>query len=191
MAEKLSSSSSSESSDEQLKEEFETLDSIYQDDDNFKILDPRSLTYKFYPTDFKEFIVQFDFTSSYPDDPPNIHMELLYNTKLRTEEKDAIIYALQTEADNLLGVQMVYSLLEWGKDNLDEVVAEFSAESNQANSSQLPKVRREKKEHLTKATKRKLANMTDAKGEKPRGWNWVDVIKHLSKTGDTTDSQPS
>lgn len=40
-----------------------------------------------------------------------------------------------------------------------------------------------KKEQLTKAQKRRLWNKTDGTGEKPRGWNWVDIVKHLSQTG--------
>jgi hypothetical protein len=33
---------------------------------------------------------------------------------------------------------------------------------------------------LSKAAKRRLAARTDFKtGEKPRGWNWVDVIAHV------------
>jgi hypothetical protein len=40
-----------------------------------------------------------------------------------------------------------------------------------------------KKEQLTKAQKRKLINRQDEKGEMVRGWNWVDVVKHLCQTG--------
>jgi len=29
--------------------------------------------------------------------------------------------------------------------------------------------------------------MGNATGEKPRGWNWVDIVKHLSQTGSTND----
>ena len=37
---------------------------------------------------------------------------------------------------------------------------------------------------LTKAQKRKQWNNMDGKtGEKARGYDWVDVIKHLSQTG--------
>ena len=44
--------------------------------------------------------------------------------------------------------------------------------------------KREKKEQLTKHQKRRLyEKMGNATGEKPRGWNWVDVVKHLSQTG--------
>lgn len=40
-----------------------------------------------------------------------------------------------------------------------------------------------KKEQLTKSQKRRQWNRTDGKGEKPRGWDWVDIVKHLSQTG--------
>ena len=185
MAEKLSVS------EEQLREEFETLESIYQDDESFTIKGDQSITYKFAFPDFKDFIVQFDFPLTYPEDPPNIHMDLMYNTKLRTEEKDAIISALSSEAEDLIGVQMMYSLLEWGKENLSEVVDEFSVEPGDSAAGNQTSVKPVKKEHLTKAAKRKLADNTYAKGEKPRGWNWVDVIKHLSKTGPSESESES
>lgn len=48
---------------------------------------------------------------------------------------------------------------------------------------------KEKKEQLTKSQKRRQWNRVDAKGEKPRGWNWVDIVKHLSQTG-SKEEQP-
>ena len=48
--------------------------------------------------------------------------------------------------------------------------------------------KKEKKEQLTKHQKRRLyEKMGNATGEKPRGWNWVDVVKHLSQTGSQQD----
>jgi len=46
---------------------------------------------------------------------------------------------------------------------------------------------KEKKEHLTKAQKRRQIVRHDDKGEMPRGWNWVDVVKHLRQTGRQVD----
>lgn len=40
-----------------------------------------------------------------------------------------------------------------------------------------------KKEQLTKSQKRRMWERTDNKGQKQRGWNWVDIIRHLSQTG--------
>ena len=50
-------------------------------------------------------------------------------------------------------------------------------------SNELTRKKPEKKEVLTKQQKRKIADRTNFKGERERGWNWVDVVKHLSKTG--------
>lgn len=46
-----------------------------------------------------------------------------------------------------------------------------------------PKKNVVKKEQLSKAQKRKQWDRVDGKGEKPRGWDWVDIVKHLSQTG--------
>lgn len=45
-----------------------------------------------------------------------------------------------------------------------------------------PKKENQKKEQLTKAQKRRQWDKVGSKGEKPRGWNWVDIVKHLSQT---------
>ena len=171
------------------REELETLQSIYQDDDNFRIVDTSTLTYKFAPAGGKDFIVQFELTPRYPDEVPNTHMEILYNAKLTTGMKYAIVSALASEGEQLIGVQMLYSLLEWGRDNLGAVIDEFKRQSvegdSQPSAVSTPVIKQERKEHLTKAAKRKLADKMDTRGEHARGWDWVDVIKHLSKTAST------
>lgn len=45
-----------------------------------------------------------------------------------------------------------------------------------------------KKEQLTKSQKRRQWEHSDHKGEKPRGYNWVDIVKHLSQTGGKEES---
>lgn len=38
------------------------------------------------------------------------------------------------------------------------------------------------RQKLTKRQKRRLAGQIDhSTGEKPRGWNWVDLVSHLQK----------
>lgn len=44
-----------------------------------------------------------------------------------------------------------------------------------------------KKEQLSKAQKRRQWDRCNAGGEQPRGWNWVDIVKHLSQTGSKDD----
>ena len=48
--------------------------------------------------------------------------------------------------------------------------------------------KKEKKEQLTKAQKRRLFDKFGNAEDRPRGWNWVDVVKHLSQTGKQADS---
>ena len=42
---------------------------------------------------------------------------------------------------------------------------------------------KEKKEILTKTQKRRITERTNFKGERQRGWDWVDVVKHLYQSG--------
>lgn len=42
---------------------------------------------------------------------------------------------------------------------------------------------KERRVVMTKSQKRRQWDRMDGKGEKPRGYDWVDVIKHLSQTG--------
>ena len=45
-----------------------------------------------------------------------------------------------------------------------------------------------KKEQLTKAQKRNAWKKGGLdKGERERGWDWIDVIRHLSQTGSKQD----
>lgn len=45
----------------------------------------------------------------------------------------------------------------------------------------------QKKEQLTKSQKRRMWERTDNKGQLQRGWNWVDIIRHLSQTANSKD----
>lgn len=56
-------------------------------------------------------------------------------------------------------------------------------EKSNENQTDQPSQKKEKKEQLTKAQKRRLYDRLDNKGERPRGHDWVDVVKHLSQIG--------
>lgn len=97
---------------------------------------------------------------------------------------------------------MTYSLFECLKEKFEELIEEMPEEvaevktdmdklvlsdpQNQESSKKLPK-----KEQLTKAQKRKQWSKLDASGEKPRGWNWVDIVRHLSQTGPKEETTPN
>lgn len=114
--------------------------------------------------------------------------------------KEKIVQVLNEEATQWLGCGMTYTLFECLKDKIDELVIEQPettscpvdissnvdalkiADSGDAASKKAPK-----KEQLTKAQKRRQWERTDHKGERARGWNWVDIVKHLSQTGSKDD----
>lgn len=113
---------------------------------------------------------------------------------------------------------MTYSLFEFVKEEFEKLIEQQPEETNDkldvdklCASDQEPQqvfffsfflcfviysslfkevVKKEKKEQLTKAQKRKQWNKVDGKGEKPRGWNWVDIVKHLSQTGSKDENSP-
>lgn len=122
---------------------------------------------------------------------------------------------VEKEAEQYLGMSMTYSLFEFVKERFEELIEEqpehalelevdkLSVEEQEENLG----AKREKKEQLTKAQKRRQWNRylrglvewlvftgrvfrLDAKGEKPRGWDWVDIVKHLSQTGSKEDGNP-
>lgn len=102
---------------------------------------------------------------------------------------------------------MTYTLFECLKEKLTELFAELEDEAQnqkldnvaenlstiQLKSSAEPQAKAQvtKKEQLTKAQKKKLWERSDNKGNRVRGWDWVDIIKHLSQTGSKDDVPPT
>ncbi|XP_073972387.1 RWD domain-containing protein 4 isoform X3 [Rhodnius prolixus] len=109
--------------------------------------------------------------------------------------KKKICDSLLQEAEQFLGGAMTYSLIEFIKEKYDELTAEdfslttFVEASSPVEETVIDKeetviqTKLEKKVHLTKAQKRKQWDRVDNKGERPRGWNWVDIVHHLTQTG--------
>ncbi|ELK36687.1 RWD domain-containing protein 4 [Myotis davidii] len=111
--------------------------------------------------------------------------------------KESILAKLQEAVEANLGTAMAYTLFEYAKDNKEQFMENHHPVNSATSISNILSVetpnvapsskKKDKKEQLTKAQKRKLADKTDHKGELPRGWNWVDVVKHLSKSGTKDD----
>lgn len=90
---------------------------------------------------------------------------------------------------------MTYTLFECLKDRIDEMLAgqvqaSSNADGNESDSSQadisklaISTTKAPKKEQLTKAQKRRQWDQATSGGDKPRGWNWVDIVRHLSQGG--------
>ncbi|BFZ19013.1 hypothetical protein BsWGS_22053 [Bradybaena similaris] len=177
---------------ESQQEELEVLKSIYDGDEAFKLMSDSVFHYKYGEDGSqKSFIVEISWPSNYPEELPTINMELFYNKHVVPQVKDAIKSGLLQQAGDLLGMSMTFSLFEWVKDNLDSFLSD-QPETPVAPSICAPVLeeavedslgKKEKKEQLTKAQKRKIFDKFGATTDRPRGWNWVDIIKHLSQTG--------
>ena len=161
----------------------------------------------------KSFVLDLRWGEQYPEVMPEISMETFYNRHLKPEVKEKIDLAVREEAEPLLGMSMTYTLFEFVKGELDslledqpEVIQEIVEAVEKVKIEDdisckpfrnmyvppyesfvpffflaKPKV---KKEQLTKAQKRRQWDKGGIDTEdRPRGWDWVDVIRHLAQTG--------
>ncbi|KAJ9584687.1 hypothetical protein L9F63_020969 [Diploptera punctata] len=179
------------------EEEREVLLSIYDGDPAFKNLTPTTFQYKFGEDESpKSFLLEISWSPSYPSEKPTVNMDTFYNKHIVQEVKDLILSQVNVEAEQYLGTAMTYTLFEYVKEKLEELLTAQpesyvndttdSIENlsiSETQESMLSSKRSVKKEQLSKAQKRKQWDRVDGKGDKPRGWNWVDVVKHLSQTG--------
>lgn len=165
---------------EQQTEEREALQSIYEGDTNFKEIDSVTFQYKYGEEDnYKSFLVELKWGENYPDEAPAINMNAFYNRNLLPAVKEGIQTALSTEADQWLGCGMTYTLFECLKDNLEQLTAEQPESAptvalvddgvgalkiSDPNADAESKKKEPKKEHLTKAQKRRQWERTDHKG---------------------------
>lgn len=181
-------------------EEREVILSIYDCDPAFKQLSPTVYQYKYGEDgDPRSFLLELIWGEEYPNEPPKINMNTFYNKHINDSAKDRVCKYLLQEADNFLGCAMTYSLFECIKEKHFELITiddtkenkdtkENDSEGDEGGKGLVEEevgagVRKIKKENLTKAQKRKQWNRVDCHGERPRGWDWVDVIHHLSQTG--------
>jgi len=61
---------------------------------------------------------------------------------------------------------------------LEERMAQ--ADGNDSEDEMEEKDLEEKKVQMTKSQKKKMYKFVDGNGERPRGWNWVDLISHVT-----------
>lgn len=179
---------------EQQDDEREVLISIYEGDDRFKQIDSTTFQYKYGENDdVKSFQLEISWHELYPTEPPNINLNLFYNRNLPGAVKTKIETILREEAEQWAGCAMTYTMFECLKDKVDEILADvtengaamdvITVERDDAVNESGAGSKAPKKEQLTKSQKRRLWNQADHTGTKLRGWDWVDIVKHLSQTG--------
>ncbi|XP_047527831.1 RWD domain-containing protein 4 [Vanessa atalanta] len=173
---------------EQQAEEIEVLKSIYEGDENFKQVDAKSYQYKYIEGD-KSFILEILWGPTYPTEKPSFNLEIFYNQSLLPSVKDKILSVVNAEADQWVGCAMTYTLFECLKEKVSEILAEQMEEAVVARvekiaiTEQTESKKPEKKEQMSKAQKRRAWDRAEIgrAGERPRGWDWVDIVKHLSQ----------
>ncbi|XP_015182712.1 PREDICTED: RWD domain-containing protein 4 [Polistes dominula] len=178
------------------EEEREVLLSIYEGDPAFNQLTPTTFQYKYgEDNDIKSFLLEISWGPKYPSEKPNVNMNTFYNKHIVQEVKDEVVKQLEAEADQWLGSAMTYTLFQYVQEHFTELlsmqpdsIAEINSQASKLkisseNQQTEEVVKRPKKEQLSKAQKRRQWNKADGKGERPRGWDWVDIVKHLSQTG--------
>lgn len=134
----------------------------------------------------------------YPGVAPEYDLSNTNNAAFNQAVRNRLLLGLQQQAQEQLGEQMVYNLVEWVREALPGIVEEEQHQeirkSSPDHAGQVesnPKPEKERKEKLTKAQKRRHYDKFGATEEKPRGWNWVDIISHLSKRPAASMDNPS
>ncbi|XP_076004406.1 RWD domain-containing protein 4 [Genypterus blacodes] len=162
--------------------ELEALRSIYEGDECFKEITPVSFQFRIGDLeDSKAFILDISWPELYPEISPQITLDAFFNNRIGAETKQLILSKLEEQVEANLGTAMIYTLFEWAKENQEAlmenhkpvVTALTLASSGDVKTAK----KKERKEQLSKSQKRKITNRTDNKGEMPRGWDWIDVIK--------------
>ena len=177
-------------------DEQEALLSIYEDDVNFKQISDTVYCYKFIceEDDMKSFMIQITWPKEYPEsDDAIIDLESFFNSHIKVHEREQMLNKVRKQYEDWSGMAMTFNIINHILDNIEEfrdvIKNELVIEREEKETITL-----EKKEKaadtmtkgMTKGQKRrfydKFGNLDSE--EKPRGWNWVDVIKHLNKTAD-------
>jgi len=177
--------------EEEQEEELEVLRSIYEGDEKFNEINTKCFQYKYGTEDNKSILVEISWPETYPSVLPNVSLDLFHNKYLPPDFKNEVRDQILEQGQDFLDCAMTYSLFDWMNENADDFINRIpemekrqQVEKPERDESDQPvKVEKQRKEQLTKAQKRRITERTNHKGERERGWNWVDVIRHLSQTG--------
>lgn len=155
--------------------ELEALRSIYEGDNSFRELSPVSFQYRIGEDgDPKAFLIEVSWTETYPQTAPVISMNAFFNNTISSAVKQSILAKLQEAVEVNLGTAMTYTLFEYAKDHKEQFMENHHPGNSATPVANIISVetpttapsskKKEKKEQLSKAQKRKLADKTDHKG---------------------------
>ncbi|VDD81150.1 unnamed protein product [Mesocestoides corti] len=174
-------------------EEKTVLESIYTPEE-ITISDDYKVQFRLgTPGTLESFVVNITWPKGYPFTMPVIDLDVFCNHHVPQEMKDSIIQDLEQLAHANSGEPLTFTLIEHLRDNMETYATQLRESKKRsghsvsrqagAGESAAKEDKTDKKEMLTKAQKRRQLNRLDGTGNLPRGWNWVDVIKHLRQTG--------
>ena len=84
----------------------------------------------------------------------------------------------------MLYQELIDNAQEWGLFDVETSLWEQVEDTSTTEKVQEKKAKtRTAKPQLSKTQKRNAAKHDVHVGQKPRGWNWIDIISHLSKRG--------
>ncbi|GMH45954.1 hypothetical protein BSKO_13918 [Bryopsis sp. KO-2023] len=181
-------------SEEIIEEECMALEAIFMD--SFSKLDDGRIRIVVEPQDESEenkgwsVVLQMKLPDGYPSTIPEFDLSNPSNAAFNASTRDEMVEGLVTEASGQVGEQMVYNLVEWLREKLPEFIQHSRSErvvssgnqgADEGEESRGGNSKDPKKEKMTKAQKRRHFDRFGAAEDKPRGWNWVEIISHLSK----------
>ncbi|CDS42991.1 RWD domain containing protein 4 [Echinococcus multilocularis] len=179
-------------------EEKAVLKSIYTPDE-LSISDDYKIQFRLgTPGTLGSFVVNITWPKGYPFIPPVVDLDEFCNHHVPQSMRDSIIKELNELALENSGEPLTFTLIEHLRDNIEEYAKQLKKFKKRNTDSSIKQAEVEEamvkraiveKEVLTKAQKRKQLSRLDETGNLPRGWNWVDVIKHLRQTG--TQANPT
>ncbi|VDO02689.1 unnamed protein product, partial [Rodentolepis nana] len=172
-------------------EERIVLESIYTSDE-ISITDEYKIRFRLGTSgELESFVVNITWPLDYPSIPPIIDFNEFCNRNMPRELQQSIISELNEISSQNVGESHTFLLIEHLRDNFAKYAQQIRDTKKRPKEQVLETIvgedTKEKKVRkdaaLTKAQKRKQINRLDSDGNLPRGWNWVDVIKHLRQTG--------
>jgi len=183
------------------EEELEVLKSIYEGDEAYICVSSTKHQYKYGDTEnlaSRSCVLEINWQAAYPNEMPDINLDLFFNNHLLPEAKKHIVQSIKEEAENFLGMSMTYSLFEYVKENFDSLFA-LQPEVIELLNDKVEKIKLDddeeegqgkvkvKKEQMTKNQKRRMWDKGGDESDRSRGWDWIDVVKHLHQTGGKED----
>ena len=140
-------------------------------------------------------MIQITWPKDYPESENAIvDLDSFFNSHIKAEEKKTMIQMIVDQFEDWAGMAMTFNIINHVTDNLEDFKEVIKNESViEREEKEVIVLQKQEKEAVSSTkgmTKGQKRRFYDRFGnidvdDKPRGWNWVDVIGHLNKTKDT------